>query len=256
MLEMFPRRLVGKCALVTGSSSGIGRGIALRFAKEGANVAINHSKSEERAKAVAEEIRKFGVNAIVVKAEVSNTNEVDTLVSEVVRKLGKLDILVNNAGVFIQKTLQETSDEIWDRTIGVNLRGAFLCSRRCVPEMLKQGKGKIINIASIDAIIAEPNTCAYCASKAGVVGLTTALALELAPLKINVNAIAPGQIETPLIAAWMSNPDVVKRIIARTPFGRIGRPADIAATAAFLASDESEFVNGTVITVDGGWILQ
>lgn len=256
MLEIFPRRLVGKSALVTGSSSGIGRGIAFRFAKEGANIAINHSKSEEKAKAVAEEIRKLGANAIIVKADVSKTNEVDAMVSEVVRKLGKLDILVNNAGVFIEKTLEETSDEIWDTTIGVNLKGAFLCARRCVPEMLKQGRGKIINIASMDAIVAEPNTSAYCASKAGVVGLTTALALELAPKKVNVNAIAPGQIETPLIAGWMNNPDIVKSITSRTPFGRIGKPEDIAAAAAFLASDESEFVNGAVIVVDGGWILQ
>ena len=178
------------------------------------------------------------------------------MVSEAVRELGKLDILVNDAGVFITKPLEETTDEIWDKTLGVNLKGYFLCARRCVPEFIKQGKGKIINIASIDAFVAELNASAYCASKAGVVGLTTALAFELAPKKINVNAIAPGQIDTPLIKEWTRNPEIVKSLISATPFRRLGKPEDIAAAAAFLASDESEFVNGAVIVVDGGWLTQ
>lgn len=253
----FPRRLVGKCALVTGSSSGIGRGIALRFAKEGANVAINDLPvKEKQAQAVVDEIRTLGVEAIVVKADVTKTNEVDAMVTQVVRKFGKLDILSNNAGIFLEKPLEETTDEMWDRVLNTNLKGQFLCARRCVPEMLKQGKGKIINTASIDAIVAEPYASAYCASKAGVAGLTTALALELAPKKINVNAVAPGQIDTPLIAHWMKDPEVVKSIISRTPFGRMGKPEDIAAAEAFLASDESEFINGAIIVVDGGWLVQ
>jgi NAD(P)-dependent dehydrogenase (short-subunit alcohol dehydrogenase family) len=256
-MEDFPRRLVGKCALVTGSSSGIGRGIALRFAKEGANVAINDlAVKEKQAQAVVEEIKKLGVKAIAVKADVSKTSEVDEMVTQVVRQLGKLDILANNAGIFLEKPLEETTDEMWDRVLNTNLKGQFLCARRCVPEMLKQGKGKIINTASIDSIIAEPNASAYCASKAGVAGLTTALALELAPKKINVNAIAPGQIDTPLIAEWMKNPEIVRTIISKTPFGRIGKPEDIAAAAAFLASDESEFINGVILVVDGGWLVQ
>jgi NAD(P)-dependent dehydrogenase (short-subunit alcohol dehydrogenase family) len=249
-------RLSGKCALVTGASSGIGRGIALRFGNEGAKVAVNYGKSQENAEAVARTINTNGSEAFVVKADVSERRQVDAMVSDVASRFGKLDILVNNAGIFIEKTLLDTTDEVWNRIIDVNLRGAFLCTQRCVPEMLKIGGGKVINIASIDSIIAEPNTSAYCASKAGVVGLTTALALELAPKRINVNAIAPGQINTPMISEWVKNPEVVHALESKTPYGRLGRPEDIAAAATFLASDESEFVNGVVLPVDGGWLVQ
>jgi len=255
-MEELPRRLINKTALVTGSSSGIGRGIALRFAREGASVAVNYGKSKERAQEVVKEITSLGRRAIMIQADVTKPDEVDAMVTQVVKEFGKLNILVNNAGIFIEKPFEETSDDVWDKIMNINLKGPFLCARRCVPEMLKQGGGKIINLASIDSFIAEPNASAYCASKAGVVGLTTSMAFELAPKRINVNAIAPGQIDTPMIGEWLKNPDTVKALISKTPYGRIGKPSDIAAAAAFLASDESEFVNGAVITVDGGWIIQ
>jgi 3-oxoacyl-[acyl-carrier protein] reductase len=158
-------RLTGKCALVTGSSTGIGRAIALRFAEEGASVAVNYSKSEEDANEVVEEIVKLGGSSISVRADVSKTQEVDTLVAEVVRRLGKVDILVNNAGVFIGRSLDQTSEDIWDKVLDTNLKGAFLCARRCVPEMLGVGRGKIINIASIESFISGPDTLAYCARR-------------------------------------------------------------------------------------------
>jgi NAD(P)-dependent dehydrogenase (short-subunit alcohol dehydrogenase family) len=247
---------VNKVALVTGSSSGIGRAIAVRLAREGATVAVNYSKSQERAQETVKEINSVGGKAIIIKADVTKATEVDIMVTQAVKELGKLNILVNNAGVFIEKPFEDTSEQVWDTIMNVNLKGPYLCSRRCVPELLKQGGGKIINLASIDSFIAEPNATAYCASKAGVVGFTTALAYELAPKRINVNAIAPGQIDTPMIGEWLKNPETVKALISKTPYGRIGKPTDIAAAAAFLASDESEFVNGVVLTVDGGWLLQ
>ncbi len=251
-----PRRLEGKSALVTGSSSGIGRGIAIRFAREGANVAINYSKSKESADNTLSEVKATGAKGIAIRADVSRTEQVDRMVSETIHEFGRLDILVNNAGVFIEKSLEETTDEIWDTILGVNLKGAFLCARRCVPEMVKLGKGKIINTASMDGLIAEPNIPAYCSSKAGIIGLTTSLALDLASKKINVNAIAPGQIQTPMIAEWLKNPELVKGLTSKTPLGRLGQPEDVAATAAFLAADESDFITGNVILVDGGWIIQ
>lgn len=251
-----PRRLEGKSALVTGSSSGIGRGIAIRFAREGANVAVNYSKSKDSAEETMREIDKTGVKSLEVRADVSQTDQVDRMVSQTVRELGKLDILVNNAGIFIEKSLEDTTDEIWDAVLGTNLKGAFLCARRCVPEMSKTGKGKIINTASMDGLIAEPNIPAYAVSKAGVIGLTTSLALDLASKKINVNAIAPGQIQTPMISEWLKNPELVRGLISKTPLGRLGQPEDVAATAAFLAADESDFITGAVILVDGGWTIQ
>ncbi len=251
-MDCYPRRLVGKCALVTGAGTGIGRGIALRLAREGANVAVNYSKSEEQARTAVEEIEQLGVEAIPVRADISKTRDVDNMVSLVLQKFGKLNILVNNAGIWFEKSLMDTTEEMWDMTLDIDLKGVFLCTKRCVPEMMRQGGGKIINISSLDAVVAEPNALAYCAAKAGIVGLTQALALELAPKRININAIAPGLIETPMTAPWLANPKMREGFISRTPIGRVGKPEDIATIVAFLASDESEFINGVLIPVDGG----
>lgn len=255
-MPSLPRRLEGKTALVTGSSSGIGRGIAIRFAREGANVAVNYSKSKDSAEETMREIDKSGAKSFLVRADVSQTDQVNKMVSDTVHEFGRLDILVNNAGIFVESSLEDTTDEIWDKVLGTNLKGAFLCARRCVPEMAKTGKGKIINTASMDGLISEPNIPAYAVSKAGVIGLTTSLALDLASKKINVNAIAPGQIQTPMIGEWLKNPELVKGLVSKTPLGRLGQPEDVAATAAFLAADESDFITGTVILVDGGWTIQ
>lgn len=262
-MSKLQQRLKDKRALVTGSSSGIGRGIAVRFGLEGAKVAVNYSKSHDGAMVTADAIRRSGGEAMVTRADVSKTEEVDAMISEVVREFGGLDILVNNAGIYVEGGvfaedggLLKTSDDLWDRTIDVNLKGAFLCARRAVPEMLKNGRGRIINISSIDGVIAEPNSVAYCSSKAGMIGLTKALALDLAAKKINVNAIAPGQIDTPALADPFLKEESVKKYLAKTPSKRIGLPEDIAAAAVFLASDESDFATGSVFVIDGGWTVQ
>jgi 3-oxoacyl-[acyl-carrier protein] reductase len=256
IMEKPSRKLAGKCALVTGASAGIGRGIALRFGKEGANVAVNYNSSEKEALEVVGEIKQNHVGAITIRADVSKRQEVDSMVSRAVQEFGKLDILVNNAGVFLDVgKIEETPDDVWTKTLDINLTSAFLVTRRCIPELLKQNRGKIINMASIDSFLGEPNAVSYCVSKAGLIGLTHALAAELAPKKINVNAIAPGMILTRMAGNIMEDKVKLKNLEDKTPFGRIGYPDDVASAATFLASDESEFINGAVIVVDGGWSI-
>jgi 3-oxoacyl-[acyl-carrier protein] reductase len=192
-----------------------------------------------------------------MKGDVSDGAFVDAMIAETVGRFGRLDILVNNAGIAIETGgLETVTDEVWDRIIDVNLKGTFLCIRRAVPEMLKRGGGRIINISSIYADVSELNTIAYCASKGGVNALTKALALELAPKGVTVNAIAPGQIETVQIATPDRRAEVIRRYTAGTPVGRIGQPEDIASAAAYLASDESSFATGSVFVIDGGWTVQ
>lgn len=178
------------------------------------------------------------------------------MVTETINKFGKIDILVNNAGIFIQKPLVETTEADWDKVLDVNLKGTFLCAKRTVQEMLKQGKGKIINIASVAGQVGYADSSAYCASKGGVINLTRELALELAPKNINVNAIGPGSIETPMTREMLADPAIKQMLLGATPFGRVGQPEDIANAALFLASDESDFVNGITLFVDGGWLTQ
>jgi NAD(P)-dependent dehydrogenase (short-subunit alcohol dehydrogenase family) len=249
--------LTGKVAVVTGASSGIGRGIAIRLAREGANVTVNYLKSDRLAEEVVGTIRGAGSEPLLMKGDVSDAGFVDGMIAETVRRFGRLDVLVNNAGIAIETGgLETVTDQIWDRIMSVNLKGTFLCIRRAVPEMLKNGSGRIINISSIYADVSELNTIAYCASKGGVNALTKALALELAPKGVTVNAIAPGQIETVQIATPDRRAEVIRRYTAGTPVGRIGQPEDIAAAAAYLASDESSFATGSVFVIDGGWTIQ
>ena len=248
-------RLKGKVALVTGGGTGIGKGIALEFAKEGAKIAIT-GRRLDKLQEVVEAIKKNGGEAIAIKGDVSNPSDVDRMVKTTVDTFKRLDILVNCAGVLYSANLAQHTQKIWDETIDINLKGSFLCIQRAVPEMLKQGKGKIISISSIAGQIGFPNSVAYCASKGGIMGMTKALAMELAPLKINVNDIAPGDTETPLNEHLLRDPEYLKGRVENTPYGRVGKVSDIAPGAVYLASDESDFVNGITLTIDGGLIIK
>jgi 3-oxoacyl-[acyl-carrier protein] reductase len=244
-------RLKGKVAIITGASRGIGSAIARAFAKEGAKVVINYNLSEEKAKQLAEEIRKNGGEAITIKADVSKPDEVKQLVRTTVDRYGRVDILVNNAGVLFDKTFLDATEEIWDKTIDINLKGAYLCSKEVAPIMLKQKMGKIINISSNSGLY-QPSAMTlveYVASKAGMNGLTKALALQLGP-HINVNAICPGRITTEMIAN--SDAELDKKIVEETALKRFGTPEEVANAAVYLASNESDFVTGELHIVAGG----
>ena len=242
-------KLKDKVAIVTGaaSSMGMGRAFALAFAKERADVVVCDIQEgiQERAK----EIEGLGRKALAIKTDLSKASEVSQLIETTVKTFGKIDILVNNAGMREEPPtpVQDITEEQWDAIHDVNLKGMFFCIKYAVPYMIKQKNGKIINIASIFGQVAFPGYAAYCASKGGVVNLTRTLALELAPHKINVNAIGPGVIETELSKTTLEDPEIMKLILPLIPFGRVGQPEDIAAVAVFLASDESEYVNGQTI---------
>ena len=248
--------LKGKKALVTGSSRGIGRGIALALAKQGADVAINYRSDKNEAEEVVAKIKKMGRDAFVVQADVSSVDEVIRMFGEVKKQWDKLDILVNNAGIAYYSTFEAMTEEEWDKTLNVNLKGQFLCAREAV-KLMKEKGGKIINISSIasgGAGIGGVRIAHYIASKGGVAALTEALAVELAPYKINVIAIGPGFIDTDMTKDLFSGPKVRQGLLARIPKGRLGKPADIGAVAAFLASDEADYITGALIYVDGGWL--
>ncbi len=252
-------KLLDNVAIVTGAASpiGMGRAFALAFAKEGADVVICDIK-EDGLKEREEEIKKLGRKALGIKTDVSKAAEVSRLIDTTIDTFGKIDILVNNAGVREEpaKPIQDISEEEWDIIHGTNLKGVFLCIKCAITHMIKRKRGKIINIASIFGQVAFPNYGAYCAAKGGVINLTRTLALELAPHKINVNAIGPGVIETELSKTTIEDPEIMKLILPLIPYGRVGKPEDIAAVAVFLASDESEYVNGQTIFSDGGWLAR
>lgn len=247
--------LTGKTALVTGASRGIGRGIALCLAKQGADVAVNYHSSADKAEAVAKEIETLGHQAMTVKADVSVKAEVSLMVAAVKEKFNRIDILVNNAGILSYRTLEQMTEEDWDRVIDTNLKGQFLCAQAVAPLMIENGGGRIINIASIASGgvgVSFPALSHYCASKGGVVALTEGLAFELGPKGINVNAIAPGVIETDM--GKVDDEKVMAGLMARLAIKRIGQPEDIGTAAVFLASDEASYMTGTVVYVDGGWL--
>jgi len=240
-------RLENKVALITGAGSGIGRAAALLFAKEGAAAAIVDITSKGGTETV-EMIKGIDRDAIFVYADVSKALDVEKSIKSVVEKYGKLDILFNNAGVAQDCSVVEMSEDEWDRVINVNLKSVFLCSKYAIPHMIKQGEGIIINTASTLGLIAEPNCGAYCASKGGVIALTRALAVEYAPYNIRVNCICPGPTATPMI---LKEPQQ-QVDVSYVPLKRLGKPEEIAHAALFLASEESAYVTGSVLIVDGG----
>lgn len=248
--------LSGQVAIVTGASSGIGAASAIALAKQGAKVTLA-ARREDKLAAVAQEITQAGGETLLVKTDVSQKSQVENMVSQTVAKWGRVDILLNNAGIAHFAALSEMTEQQWDETLDINLKGQFLAAQAVAREMMKNKYGRIINIASVAAGqvgIGFPNIAHYCASKGGVVGMTEALATELTPHGINVNAIAPGLISTEMTAQVENNPQMLQGILARIPKGRVGKPEEIASVVVFLASKEADYVSGALWVVDGGWL--
>ena len=248
------KKLEGKVAIVTGSDRGIGRGIALSLAKEGCKVVVNSHKNVKEGNEVVSEIKNIGSDAIFVVADVSNERHVRNLVDKGARKFGKVDILVNNAGILVMGTILTLTEKDWNRQMDVNLKGNFLCTKYAAQQMIKQGKGgRIINISSIAGLVGFAGISAYCASKGGVTELTREAALDFAQYGITVNAINPGVIQTDMTKGMLDDPATKKNFMDNTPIGRVGKPEDIGNAALFLALDESSFITGHNLVVDGGW---
>lgn len=246
-------KLEGKAALVTGASRGIGREIALGLAKQGADIAVNYSGSETRANEVVDEIKAMGRNAFAVQCDVSDSESVANMVKETTEKFGKLDILVNNAGITKDNLIMRMKEDEWDDVININLKGVFLCTKAVTRQMMKQRSGRIINISSIVGVSGNPGQANYVAAKSGVIGLTKTSAKELASRGITVNAIAPGFITTDMTDKL--NEEVKDQMLKQIPLARFGDPADIANVAVFLASEDSRYMTGQTLHVDGGMVM-
>jgi len=245
-------KLKGKVAIVTGAGRGIGRAIAIALANEGAKVVVNSLHSEHADK-VSAEIKKAGGTALATAGDVSSARDVRALFDSAIKKFGKVDILVNNAGVVHFEPVLQITEAEWDNILSINLKGTFLASQAAV-RVMKPGS-KIINISSIAGKIGFPQLAHYCASKGGIIELTKEMALELAP-KITVNAIGPGVIETDMTKGLLSDKKSRDGFMSQIPLGRVGQPEDIAKVAVFLASDDSSYMTGQTIFVDGGWIIR
>jgi len=247
------KRLEQRTAIVTGAAQGIGRAIARGFAREGASVVIA-DVNEESASAVKNEIEAGGGRAMAIRTDVSNENSVQAMAKESLAEFGRVDILVNNAGIFPTSSVEEMSEEDWDRVIGTNLVGAFLCAKAVVPKFLEQGSGRIISLTSGRAFQGAKNGAHYAASKAGIIGFSKSLALELAPHGITVNVICPGITDTAQPRGHQTEEEMYAQG-QRIPLGRIGQPEDLVGPAVFLASGAAAFVTGQTILVNGGSIM-
>lgn len=248
--------LKGKIVIITGAQRGMGKSHAIKFATAGAKVVVSDI-SLEGCQKVVEEIKKDGGEAMAIKCDVSKKAEVDEMVKKTVEKFGKVDVLVNNAGICQFKPFLELTEEEWDRTLNINLKGYFLCAQAAAKEMVKQKSGTIINIASIamgQVGVGFLTLAHYTASKGGIVGMTETLALELAPYNIRVNAIAPGAIDTPMVDPLKSDKKTMDATLARIPMHRMGHPEEVSNLVLFLASEDSSYMTGSIVVIDGGWL--
>ena len=246
----------GKVAVVTGSSRSIGRGVALALARSGCAVAVNYRKSREEADEVVNTIKEMGGKAIAVQCDVSKRDEVEAMFKTAIEEFGKVDILVNNAGVAFGGSILETTDEVWDTQLAVNLKGVFLCSQIAARHMVERKYGKIVNISSNSGFgIAMDGETSYAVSKAGVIQLTKSSSYDLGPYGINVNCVAPGAVDTVMLQGGRSDEEYAKVLQGRrdrSSLGIVGTPADIANAVLFFASDESKYITGKILLVDGG----
>jgi 2-deoxy-D-gluconate 3-dehydrogenase len=251
VLESFS--LAGKVALVTGGSRGIGASLARALAEAGADVALV-ARTEGALQEVAAEIESLGRRALAVPVDVSRVAELPGMVERVVAEFGRIDILVNAAGVQVRKPMMEVTEEDWDYLTSINQKAVYFCSQAVARQMMKQGKGKIVNIGSLNSTIALPNISLYATAKTAVVGMTRAMSGEWSRHGINVNAVGPGYFKTEMTRALWSDPDRDAWVLSRTPMGRWGELRELAGAVVFLASDASDFVTGALLNVDGGWL--
>ena len=245
--------LKGKTAVVTGASRGIGKAIAVKLAKLGANIVVNYRKSEDAVLEVVKEIEALGVKVLAVKADISSYSDVEYMMKKCIEEFGNLDILVNNAGITKDGLLMRMKEEDFDSVIDINLKGAFNCTRHVSAIMLKQRHGRIINISSVSGITGNAGQVNYSASKAGIIGMTKAVAREFAGRGVTCNAIAPGFIQTDMTEALPTK--AKDAIINSIPLKRLGMPEDVANAVSFLASEEASYITGQVINVDGGMVM-
>jgi 3-oxoacyl-[acyl-carrier protein] reductase len=252
-LPAFAGQLAGRVALVTGAATGIGRATAIALAQAGAAVAVNHRRQPAEAEDLVGELQALGARVVTFDADVTQAAEVARMVGAVEGTLGPIDVLVNNAGIILEKPLIETSEDEWDRLLAVDLKSVFLVMRAVLPGMQARGRGAIVNIASDLGILGRAHFTAYCAAKAGVIGLTRALARELAP-HIRVNAVAPGAVNTNMVSPELMSAASLAQELA-VPQGRIAEPAEIAASVVFLASDLARFYCGQVLGPNGGSVM-
>ena len=258
-----PKILPGQKALVTGANSGIGKGVAKELAKAGADVVINYVVNPDSANELVDELKKEGVNSFAFKADVSNEDEVIKMFEETIKQFGTVDILINNAGLQRDSAFEEMTLEQWNKVISVNLTGQFLCAREAVKEFKRRGvkkeiscsAGKIIHISSVHEVIPWAGHANYAASKGGVMMLMKTIAQEVAPYRIRVNSICPGAIRTPINTKVWETPEAYDNLMKLIPYRRIGETDDIGRVAAWLASDQADYINGTSIFVDGGMTL-
>ena len=246
-------QLDSKVAIVTGADSGIGRAIAIQFAREGAAVVVNYAHAQDKAEQVRQIIEQNQGKALVIQADVSQYQQATGLITQAVERFNRLDIMVNNAGMEIHSSFLDVTEEQWDRVISVDLKGAFFCAQAAAREMIKRKTaGRIINISSVHEDLAMPQNAPYCCAKGGLRMMTRTISIELAPYNITVNNIAPGAIHTPIDADVEADPEKMAALLKEIPLHRMGQPEEIAKLALYLASDDSAYVTGSTYVIDGG----
>jgi NAD(P)-dependent dehydrogenase (short-subunit alcohol dehydrogenase family) len=254
VLDLF--RLEGRSALITGGSKGLGRAMAVALAEAGADVAVCSRTAGEAAEVAAEIAQQTGRTVIGVEADVTDKASITAMVAQCDATFGKIDILINNAGVNVRKPTSEVTEEDWDSVVDITVKGSFLCSQALLPGMMERKWGRIVMLGSIMTHVAIPGRAAYASAKAGVLGLTKALALEAASSGVTVNCLCPGVFATPMNLPLMNDPVAFQTFLGKIPMGRWAQPEELGGVVVYLCSEASQYMTGTTLTVDGGWTAQ